>query len=51
MTSGENVVLPAVPSKSAGILSAGKILSYLQAGPDSQGIRVLIPTARGVALL
>lgn len=51
MASGENVVLPAVPLKSAGILSAGKIPSYLQTSPDSQGIQILIPTARDVAQL
>lgn len=51
MASGENVVLTTVPSNSAGILSAGKISSYLQAGPDSQGIQIHIPTARDVAQL
>lgn len=49
MASGENVVFPAVPLNSAGILSAGKIPSYLQTSPDSQGIQTLIPTARDVA--
>lgn len=51
MASGENVVLPAVPLNSAGILSAGKIPSYLQTSPDSQGTQTLIPTARDVAQL
>lgn len=36
MASGEKVVLPAVPLNSAGILSARKILSYLQTNSDSQ---------------
>lgn len=51
MASGENVVLPAVLLNSAGILSAGKIPSYLQTSPDSQGIQILFPTARDEAQL
>lgn len=51
MASRENLVLPAVPLNSARILSAGKIPSYLQTSPDSQGIQILIPTGRDVAQL
>lgn len=51
MASGENVVLPPVCLNSAGILSAGKTLSYLQTSPGSQGIQTLILTARVVAQL
>lgn len=51
MGSGEKVILPAVTLKPAEILSARKILSYLQTSPNSQGTQILIPTARDVTRL